>query len=436
MNSATLYVGDLHPDVSESMLFSKFSTAGSVESVCVRREGITKRSLGYAYVTFSEPADAKQAMSTMNHETMHGRPIRIMWAQGTTTDREDANVFIKNLDKSIDKQVLYDVFSPIGDILSCKIVEDRQGSKGYGYVNFDTEEAAKQAIEKVNGMVLKGKKVNVEKFIPQRERLAMMGDRPKKNNNVYIKNFGHEYDDDKLKLEMEKFGKVISAKVMTDHQNISRGFGFVCFEDPEAAEKCIDNIMGSELNGKILYASPAQKRSERRDELREKFERSMREGVNGNKGVNLYVKNLDSRIDDERLRQEFSEFGTITSVKVMGDGVKSKGFGFVCFSSPKEATKALTEMNGRIVLDRPLYVAHAQRKEERRANLASQRITTMRQQQSAQYSQMFQPGLSGAGCFVTQLPQAARGFFTPTQMQAIPRWQTVVRQPTPWRGDK
>jgi len=89
--------------------------------------------------------------------------------------------------------------------------------------------------------------------------------------------------------------------------------------------------------------------------------------------MNLYIKNLDDTIDDERLRQEFSSFGTITSSKLEKDerGI-SRGFGFVCFSSPDEATKAVSEMNGKMLGDKPIYVALAQRKEQRRQQLEAQ----------------------------------------------------------------
>uniref|UniRef100_A0A8B9H2M7 Polyadenylate-binding protein n=1 Tax=Astyanax mexicanus TaxID=7994 RepID=A0A8B9H2M7_ASTMX len=376
---ASLYVGDLHQDVTEAMLYEKFSPAGAILSIRVCRDMITRRSLGYAYVNFQQPADAERALDTMNFDVIKGRPVRIMWSQRDPSLRKSGvgNIFIKNLDKSIDNKALYDTFSAFGNILSCKVVCDENGSKGYGFVHFETQEAAERAIEKMNGMLLNDRKVFVGRFKSRKEREAELGARAKEFTNVYIKNFGEDMDDEKLKEVFSKYGNAMSIRVMTDDSGKSRGFGFVSFERHEDAQKAVDEMNGKELNGKLIYVGRAQKKVERQTELKRKFEQMKQDRMTRYQGVNLYVKNLDDGIDDERLRKEFSPFGTITSAKVMMDGGRSKGFGFVCFSSPEEATKAVTEMNGRIVATKPLYVALAQRKEERQAHLTNQYMQRM-----------------------------------------------------------
>uniref|UniRef100_A0A4W4EKB4 RRM domain-containing protein n=1 Tax=Electrophorus electricus TaxID=8005 RepID=A0A4W4EKB4_ELEEL len=190
----------------------------------------------------------------------------------------------------------------------------------------------------INGMLLNDHKVFIGRF--------------KSRKDVYIKNFGEDMNDNNL-------------RVMTDESGKSKGFGFVSFERHEDAKRAVDEMNGKKLNGKQLYVARAQKKGERQTELKRKFVQMKQDGTTLYQGVNLYIKHLDEGLDHEHLRQEFSPFGTITSAKVMMEDGHSKGFGFVCFSSPEEATEAMKEMNGCIVGTKPLYVALAQRKKER-----------------------------------------------------------------------
>lgn len=432
---ASLYVGDLDPDITEAALYDRFSGAGQVLSIRVCRDQITKQSLGYAYVNFHQPADAERALDTMNFDMLTSRPMRIMWSQRDPALRKSGvgNVFIKNLDKSIDNKALYDTFSTFGNILSCKIMTDEHSnSRGYGFVHFETNEAAEAAIKNVNNMLLNDKKVFVGRFMTRSQRTDAYGSANKRFTNVFVKNFGDNVDDEKLREMFEKYGEITSAVVAKAEEGKSKGHGFVNFKDPISAELAVKELHDSDYNGKKLFVGRFQKKFERASNLKKIHEEKKQERNNRYMGINLYIKNLDDTIDDERLSKEFVSFGTITSAKVMTENGRSKGFGFVCFSAPEEATKAVTDMNGRIVGSKPLYVALAQRKEDRKNHLASQymqRLTTTRMQ-NQQISQVFTNPAGAAGIYLPAAMQgAATRFYAANSSFAAP-----VR-PTPrWPG--
>ena len=83
---------------------------------------------------------AERALDTMNFDVIKGKPVRIMWSQRDPSLRKSGvgNIFIKNLDKSIDNKALYDTFSAFGNILSCKVSKNVTGkhSQCFSHLQF------------------------------------------------------------------------------------------------------------------------------------------------------------------------------------------------------------------------------------------------------------------------------------------------------------
>lgn len=471
-HSASLYVGELDPSVTEAMLFELFATQGQVASIRVCRDAVTRRSLGYAYVNYNNAADGERALEELNYTMIKGRPCRIMWSQRDPALRKtgQGNVFIKNLDVAIDNKALHDTFAAFGNILSCKVAQDEFGnSKGYGFVHYEAAESATNAIKHVNGMLLNDKKVYVGHHVARKDRESKFEEMKANFTNVYVKNIESEVTDDEFRELFERYGDVSSTTIARDDAGKSKGFGFVNYIRHEDASKAVDELNDKDFHGQNLYVGRAQKKHEREEELRKQHEAVRVEKASKYQGVNLYVKNLHDDIDDEKLREIFVGAGTITSAKVMRDDIrgddqsekdekenkkveseegetaksedkeeegkketsktrklgKSKGFGFVCFSNPDEATKAVGEFHGKMVQEKPLYVALAQRKDVRKGQLEAsiQARNQVRMQQAAAAAGMQQPfagptmfyGPGQQGGFA---PPAAGGRGVPFNQQA------------------
>jgi len=197
--SASIYVGDLSNDVTEGLLFEIFKRVGTVSSIRVCRDNVTKRSLGYAYVNFVNYDDARRAIDTLNNSAIKGRPCRIMWSIRDPSLRRSGvgNIFIRNLDNSIGPKELYDTFSQFGNIVSCKVSTYSNGqTKGYGYVHFENQANADQAIKIVNNRRMGDNVVYVTPFIPRPERQKRI---EQTWTNVYVKNLDVSVDENELR---------------------------------------------------------------------------------------------------------------------------------------------------------------------------------------------------------------------------------------------
>ncbi|GJN31069.1 hypothetical protein PR202_gb19424 [Eleusine coracana subsp. coracana] len=290
-----LYVGDLHENATDEDLFDAFSKVGTVTSVRLCRDNATSRSLRYGYVNYFSRADAISALERLNHSLVLGKPIRVMWSNRDPDARRSGvgNVFVKNLSDSVDNASLQELFSKFGDVISCKIIRNEDGKRrGYGFVQFASQEPADAAIESLNNSYFGDRQLHVASFIKKSERSANNDD---SYTNLYMKNLDDDMTEELIKLKFSQFGSI---------------------------------------------------------------------------GSNIYIKNIHDEVDDNALRARFDEFGNIISAKVMRDdrGI-SRGFGFVCFSTPEEAKNAVSSMRGVMFYGKPLYVALAQRKEDRQAIL-------------------------------------------------------------------
>eukprot|EP00615_Pteridomonas_danica_P006880 CAMPEP_0114329234 /NCGR_PEP_ID=MMETSP0101-20121206/947_1 /TAXON_ID=38822 ORGANISM="Pteridomonas danica, Strain PT" /NCGR_SAMPLE_ID=MMETSP0101 /ASSEMBLY_ACC=CAM_ASM_000211 /LENGTH=217 /DNA_ID=CAMNT_0001458841 /DNA_START=369 /DNA_END=1018 /DNA_ORIENTATION=+ len=140
-----------------------------------------------------------------------------------------------------------------------------------------------------------------------------------------------------------KLGKVDEARVVLDRDTgRSRGFGFVTYNDPLDAEDAIKKFDDTEFMGRQIFVQSSKPREEQ-------------QGGKGGKGGGvsadgkLFCGGLSYDTTDESLNAAFSRYGKVLSAKVVverEDPTRSRGFGFVEFENPADATDALNGLNG------------------------------------------------------------------------------------------
>ncbi|XP_060765595.1 uncharacterized protein LOC132873812 [Neoarius graeffei] len=192
----------------------------------------------------------------------------------------------------------------------------------------------------------------------------------KKTFTLLLRNLDGSVEDERLQEEFRRFGTVINAKVMMKNGR-SSGKGFITFTSRDEARKAIVSMNGRLLGSKPVYVSPAQSSRTRQltiqpqDAAPERQEEPRREKKMPEKTISrvqaktgeIFVKNLDYSVDDEFLHDYFQPFGSVIRAKVIMENGRSRGRGFVQYTTPDEARNAVEMLNGKILGGRPLHVA-------------------------------------------------------------------------------
>lgn len=162
------------------------------------------------------------------------------------------NLYIRGLAPSTTDEDLREMCNGLGQINSTKAIVDKTSGqcKGYGFVDFDTADAAQKAVKHLMSKNIQAQMARQQEQDP---------------TNLYITNLPACYSEQQLDEMLQRHGTVISTRILRDESGISRGVGFARMDSTETCDKVIKSLNGHLLEQHglklaIKYADGNKKR--------------------------------------------------------------------------------------------------------------------------------------------------------------------------------
>ncbi|KAL7825941.1 hypothetical protein SRHO_G00336790 [Serrasalmus rhombeus] len=233
---------------------------------------------------------------------------------------------------------LRQMFGQFGKILDVEIIFNERGSKGFGFVTFESSVDAEKARERLHGTIVEGRKIEgsqdtmgaQEGLVPPPFSAFPPPPPPPPQNGLPLEFGGSSLYSAGGQGQVEPTAGISnppSAPSTLNTQQLSDG-------SPQAESQCVSGG-GSGVSG--AEDSAEGKVTPKR----------------------LHVSNIPFRFRDPDLRQMFGQFGKILDVEIIFNERGSKGFGFVTFESSVDAEKARERLHGTIVEGRKIEVNNA-----------------------------------------------------------------------------
>jgi len=255
-------------------------------------------------------------------------------------------VFVGNLNYDTIESDLKEAFSKAGKVVDAKVVRRGNRSKGYGFVEFETEEQAKKAVELLDKFDLHDRNINVQVSTSTGTKVGRERDGYDNRDN-----YDRPSNDNRDNYD---------RPIYDNRDNYDRPSYRNNYDRPSYRNNYYNNSYNSYGRGptrgrKIYYLRNNYNDNPRRRSFnsggrpggRRNFNRPQR-NTNTEKvesKTTIFVANLPFSYDDEGLIELFSKCGQIRTAHVVRNGGRSKGFGFVEFESQEGQKNALETMD-------------------------------------------------------------------------------------------
>lgn len=272
----SVYVGNVHPQVTDPLLQEVFSSTGPIEGCKL----IRKDKSSYGFVDYFDRRSAALAIVTLNGRHLFGQPIKVNWAYASS-QREDTsghfNIFVGDLSPEVTDATLFACFSVYPSCSDARVMWDQNTgrSRGFGFVSFRSQQDAQSAINDLNGKWLGSKQIrcnwatkgaasNDDKQSSDAKSVVELtngtsedgqersnDDAPENNSQyttVYVGNLAPEVTSVDLHRHFHALGTGVIEDVRIQRD---KGFGFIRYSTHAEAARAIQ--MG---NARILFGKP------------------------------------------------------------------------------------------------------------------------------------------------------------------------------------
>ncbi|KAJ6685920.1 TRNA SELENOCYSTEINE 1-ASSOCIATED PROTEIN 1-RELATED-RELATED [Salix purpurea] len=302
------------------------------------------------------PPPPQHYMAAAYHQYQHQHPLHLPHVQqhqreGSSGDNK--TIWIGDLHHWMDENYLHTCFASTGEIASIKVIRSKQTglSEGYGFVEFFTHATAEKVLQNYGGILMP----NTEQ--PFRLNWATLSTGEKRSDttpdlSIFVGDLAADVTDSLLQETFaSKYQSVKAAKVVFDaNTGRSKGYGFVRFGDDTEKTQAMTEMNGVYCSSRPMRigAATPRKSSGYQQQGGYASNGASSQGFQSDGDSNnttIFVGGLDPNVTDEDLKQPFSQYGEIVSVKIP----LSKGCGFVQFANRNNAEEALQKLNGTVI---------------------------------------------------------------------------------------